>query len=304
MGCFPQKCKQMTNEKNEDRDLAGLLNGFLLTNDERRIIEYLLSNSGLPGPRGNLELAKDFVGLVEDYVSKSSRRMWSLCVKLADVSPDEAPVNNPREFLPFCGIYAMGAIGSSSLTYFREALSRIRKSASDPRWRIREAVAMGIQELLAKQTQNTLKELEGWIMKDNWLVMRAVAAGVAEPALLTNKRTARSALKLHKRIFTQILNARERGSGEFKTLKKGLGYTLSVVICAVPKEGFEYMHELLDSRDADVVWIIKENLKKNRLMKNYPDNVASVEELLRRASSRSAKVRNYRRNFEATTTTK
>jgi hypothetical protein len=138
---------------------------------------------------------------------------------------------------------------------------------------------MGIQKLVAKQSKNTLKGLESWIEKNEWLAMRAVAAGVAEPALLRDEQTARDALELHKKIFAQILAIRERKSDEFKTLRQALGYSLSVVVCAIPKEGFEYMKQIIDSQDVDILWVMKENLKKNRLIRNFPNEVAAIKKL-------------------------
>jgi hypothetical protein len=160
-------------------------------------------------------------------------------------------------------------------------MSRLKELASDPRWRTREGVAMAIQNMIEKQPQKTLREIEGWIENNNWLAMRAVAAGVAEPPLLKDKQTAQSAFELHKKIFTKIIAAQERKSAEFKTLKQGLGYSLSVVTCAIPREGFEYMRQLIDKQDAGVLWIVKENLKKNRLIKNFPKEVASIKKLLK-----------------------
>ncbi len=270
----------MGKKERHRQDLARFLDDFLKTGDEETITEYLVSNSSLPSPRANLELAKAFAEVAEDYSNRGPEKLWSLCLKLISFSPDEAPVNNPREFLPFCGAYAIGAIGSVSPAFFGKALSRLQELANDPRWRIREAVAMGIQKLLARQSQDTLKELESWIKDPEWLAMRAVAAGIAEPNLLKDKQIARTALEVHKKIFAKIFITRERKSHEFKTMKKGLGYTLSVVIYAIPKEGFEYMRQLVDSQDADILWIIKENLKKNRLIKNFPDEVASIKRLL------------------------
>lgn len=111
--------------------------------------------------------------------------------------------------------------------------------------------------------------------------MRAVAAGVAEPAILNNHdETARKALELHTKIFSRILSTKDRKSDAFKTMRKGLGYTLSVVVCAVPNEGFALIQQLIGLQDADILWIIKQNLKKNRLTKNFPDYVASINELL------------------------
>jgi hypothetical protein len=144
---------------------------------------------------------------------------------------------------------------------------------------------MGIQKLIAKQSKTTLKGLGSWIEKNEWLAMRAVVAGVAEPALLRDEQTARDALELHKKIFAQILATRERKSAEFKTLRQALGYSLSVMICASPKEGFEYMQRIAGSHDADILWVIRENLKKNRLVKNFSDEVAAAKELLPRKST-------------------
>jgi hypothetical protein len=260
--------------------LTRFLDDFLKTGDEQKLTEYLTSNSNLPSPRGNLELATAFVEIAEDYSLEHSEKIWNLCQKLASISSDVAPTNNPREFLTFCGTYGLGAIASVSIEYFEEALTLLRDSANDSRWRIREAVAMGLQKLLTKQSKNTLKALEIWIADAEWLAMRAVAAGIADPPLLKNDETARRALELHKKIFCKIHSSKERKSDEFKTLRKGLGYTLSVVVRAVPKEGFEFMQPLASLHDTDILWIIKQNLKKKRLIKNFPIHVASIKDLL------------------------
>ena len=125
-----------------------------------------------------------------------------------------------------------------------------------------------------------MKELEGWIRDEDLLVMRAVAATVAEPAILKDKETAISALQLHRNIMDQVLETKERKSESFKVLRKSLGYTLSVVVHAIPKEGSEFMAQLADSQDSDVLWIVKENLKKNRLVKNFPEQVESMKKSL------------------------
>lgn len=263
-------------------DLDRLLDEFLRSGEAGIVAEYLVSNSNLPGPRANLELADAFVEAVQDFSRTDSIRLWNLCFGLTEILPDEAPVNDPKEFLPFCGAYAVGAIGSAHPEFFAESFSRLREVADDPRWRLREAVAKGIQKMIEMEPQRTLTVLEGWIKEDEWLGMRAVAAGVAEPFLLKNSVIAGRALGLHKRIFDRILAAKSRKSPEFRILRKGLGYTLSVVVCAVPKEGFRYMRQLVESKDKDVLWIVRQNLRKNRLMKSFPVEVDSTRKLLTR----------------------
>jgi hypothetical protein len=270
----------MSRKESYREHLIDLMDKFLKTDNEENLAKYLASNSNLPGPRGNLELAEVFAGVVNDYAGKEPEKLWNLCTKLTRFSLVDAPVNNPKEFLVFCGARGIGVLGASQ-AFFQKGMPRLKELANDPRWRTREAVAMAIQSMIEKQPQKTLKELDNWIENDNLLVMRAVAAGVAEPALLKDKQTAKSALELHKKIFAKIVAARERKSSEFKTLKQGLGYSVSVVVCAIPREGFEHIRQLVDTQDADILWIIKENLKKNRLVKNFPEKVASIKKMLK-----------------------
>jgi len=157
---------EMSKKEGYRKDLVHLLNEFLRTDDEEKIMEFLVSNSNLPGPIGNLELADVFAEVVEDYSIRDPQKIWEFASRLTDVSPNEAPVNNPKEFLQFCGTVAIGAIGSIYATFYRKAFTFLKKLANDPRWRTREAVAMGIQKLVAKQSKNTLKGLESWIEKN------------------------------------------------------------------------------------------------------------------------------------------
>jgi hypothetical protein len=146
---------------------------------------------------------------------------------------------------------------------------------------MREGVAMGLQELLASAGgEEAFEGLEGWVVDDRWLAMRAVAAGVAEPSLLRSEISARRALALHRRIFERVLSSRDRAAPGFRVLRQGLGYSLSVVVSVLPEEGFNYMRELVSTGDKDVLWVVEENLKKARLVKHYAVQVLSVKRLL------------------------
>ena len=261
------------------RELAPLLAALCEPGEHEALSTYLLEHSNLPGPRGNLELAAAFAELTAEQVLESPEPMWRCCVQLTGLSVEEAPANDPREFLAFCGTQVIGAIGSVSSDHFHEAMTRLHTAASDSRWRIREAVAMGLQHLLARERDRTLAELAAWVQPGAWLAMRAVAAGVAEPPLLRDTQTARAALTLHRKIFEELQTAgpQERASAAFKTLRQGLGYSLSVVVAALPPEGFAYLHRLAGSPDRDVQWILNENLKKARLTRNFPEEVAMIK---------------------------
>ena len=270
----------MGKKEKHRQDLVDLLEEFIVTGDAARLTEYIVSNSNLPGRRANLELADAFGDLVEDFPERAQERLWELCVSMTEISADDAPVNAPREFIPFCGAIGVGTLGSASSRFFDRALTTLRALAHDPRWRMREAVRFGLQRLLAKRSRDTLATLKGWVGNGDLLEVRAVAATVAEPTMLTDRETALAALQLHREIIDRLLKVRERKSEDFRILRKALGYTVSVVVCAVPQEGFAFMAQLVDSQDSDVRWIVTENLKKNRLVKSFPDQVRSVKVLL------------------------
>ena len=126
-----------------------------------------------------------------------------------------------------------------------------------------------------------LDDLEDWLKnEDEWLVMRAIAAGLAD-AGVNNEIFTHQALEYHMKIFNNILKSEDRTSENFKSLKKGLGFTLSVIVHANPKKGFNLMNKLIETGDKDVLWIIKNNLSKNRLIKNYLDEVKQLNKLLK-----------------------
>ena len=239
---------------------------------------YLVSNSNLPGPRGNLELAQAFGDVIGERAGRGATPdvLWALCDDLASITAEEAPVNDPREFLPFCGAVGLGATGAAKAEYVDLALGALRGLSRDPRWRMREGVCFGLQRLIAARGSEVLLAFEAWVAGGHPLELRAVAAGVAEPPLLKDGATATAALALHRGIFAQVLEMADRRSDAFRVLRKGLGYTLSVVVSAVPQEGFAYLAELAGVDDRDVHWILKQNLKKNRLVKNYPAEVDAL----------------------------
>lgn len=269
----------MTRKETYIKEVARLLTSFLSSGDAGDLLAFLVAESRLPGLRANLELAAAFAGTVREFAVADRddlRLLWNLCVELAHVAPEDAPSDDPHEFLGFCGVRGIGAIGSASPACVGAALEHLAEASLDPRWQIREAVAMGLQDLLSRQRDTVVTELEVWVEGGSWLAMRAAIAGIAEPDLLGEPDLAAAALRFHRKILIRIYTAEERRSEAFRALRKSLGYTLSVVIAALPTPGFEYLRQLATLDDQDIRWIVRENLKKNRLEKRYPETVQHI----------------------------
>lgn len=260
--------------------LKSLIDEFIRTGVDDKLLDYLASNSNLPGPRGNLELAAAFANSLVDYDKPEVGKIWKLCLKMTSISSEEAPVNSAREFIPFCGTVGIGSIAAANPAYFEYTLSILRELANDTRWRMREAVAMSLQKLIASNARLVFIDLQRWIEGGRLLELRAVAAGVAEPALLKSEDIAKAAFRLNQEIIQKLRETEDRKSENVGVLRRALGYTLSVVIVPLPKEGLEYLRKLVKVDDPDIKWILKENLKKNRLVKNFPMEVDSLKKLL------------------------
>ena len=214
---------------------------------------FLLRESGLPGPRGNIELAR----AVADEGNASYFQ------HLLTFDPETAPTNTPHEFLAFCGVLGLGRLLAEGQA---EVMTNLRRHASDPRWRIREAVAMALQRLGAGHMEPLLRLMADW-STGNLLEKRAAAAALCEPALLSHEPHARRVLRLLDEITASLPDIEGRKIPEFKALRKGLGYCWSVAVAAFPEEGKPLMEKWLASTDRDVLWIMRENLKKKRLLR-------------------------------------
>jgi hypothetical protein len=212
-----------------------------------------LKEAGLPGPRGNLELAQ----VVADEGTAELFDRY-LCYDAT-----QAPTNSPYEFLAFCGAVGLGRLlAEGRLKQF----TRLRACASDPRWRMREGVAMALQRLGDKDMDLLLETMEDW-SKGNLFEQRAAAAALCEPRLLHEPQQVRRVLKLLDRITASLKKVRDRKREDFQALRKGLGYCWSVAVVAAPVEGKKLMENWLADPDKDVRWIMQENLKKNRLLR-------------------------------------
>ena len=212
--------------------------------------EYLRSESNLPGPRGNLELVAAVVAEGDSDRFKQLRKYTA----------DRAPENTPEAFLCVCGVAGLGKLLAEGQL---DILSELRRYASDPRWRIREAVVMALERLGRVDMDRLLAEMTTW-SRGNLLERRAAVAGLCQPEIL-NEMYARGVLRTLEMVTTSLLSEPDRKCSDFKTLRKGLGYCWSVAVIFQPKEGKVEFEKWFDSSDKDIRWIVKENLKKKRL---------------------------------------
>jgi hypothetical protein len=212
---------------------------------------FLLKESGLPGPRGNIELA-------QAVAEEGNEALFEYFLSF---DPLKAPTNSPAEFLAFCGVLGQGELLAAGK---KEVLDKLRLFASDPRWRTREAVAMALQKFGNTDMDALLDEMEKWSKGDFW-VQRAAIAAICEPRLLIQPKYAKQVLNILDRTTALLGKTKNRDNEGFRVLRRALGYCWSVAVVAFPQEGKSMMEYWFASSDKDIRWIMRENLKKNRL---------------------------------------
>lgn len=208
---------------------------------------YLSEHSGLPGPRGNLEL-------IQAVADVGDRVMFDRLIASDDT------------YLTACGVVGLGTLmATGDLTIE----PRLRRHASDPRWRVREAVAMALQRVGDSDLHRLLEIVVDWVEDPDPLVQRAAVAAICEPRLIVQPGPAAVAVRVCQRA-TDLLRLRPadvRALPDVRTLRQGLGYAWSVAVAADPTPGLAAFAALREVPDSDVAWIVRENLRKKRLQR-------------------------------------
>jgi hypothetical protein len=180
----------------------------------------LLAGSRLPGPRANLEL----VQAAADVGTEADFRRW--------LATDPAG-DGPIEFLPVCALVGFGRLAAER---HPQAIGVLREWAGDPRWRVREAVAMGLQRLGDADLDRLLAEGRVW-GAGNAFERRAAVAALSEPRFLTEPRALAELLDLLDDCTGSIARLRAAADAGCEALLKALGYAWSVAVAAAPDTG-------------------------------------------------------------------
>ncbi len=225
--------------------------------------DYLLSESHLPGPRGNLELAQAVVTLGSAIQFE----------RFLEWTADRAPENTPNCFLAFCGTWGLGKLIASG---DQDRLATLRLQTNDTRWRVREACAMALQIIGDCSMPFLLRISDQWL-DGTWLEQRALVAGLCEPRLLKDRGTAAHILRILDRITTHVAETNAGKDPHLRVLRQALGYGWSVAIVSLSETGKQYIEQWAGSNHPDIIWIVKENLKKKRLIRLDADWVQRIQ---------------------------
>ena len=254
---------------------------YLSKKDLDKLERYLLDNSNLPGKRSNLELADAF----SDYFKGKTfeEDTWKWLSYLNSYDSEKAPTNDPKEFLSFCAVQALGC----SYLFMEEEkkkdiLKAVSEAMNDTRWRMREAAAMAFQKIGEDDFETIKKIFQDKLTHSNFLEKRSIIAALAHPPMLKSKKNVVFCLECGEYILDEIstLGPDLLKDKTFKVLSKGMEYAVSVFVAALPDEGFDLLKKYALVEHKAIKKIIKSNLGKARLKKKYSEQVEEVLKLI------------------------
>lgn len=205
---------------------------------------------GCPIIHSDSDYAADVAGLIDEYRAELRRlKNWE-------------PYLTKHSGLP--GPRANLALIAAVVEEGDRVMQRLRELASDPRWRVREGVAIGLQRFGRDDMGRLIAGMKGWSGADPF-AQRAAMAALCEPPLLKEKRFAADVLAILDRITASLAASKDRRSDGFRVLRQALGYGWSVAAAAYPDKAAPYLKKWLRSSDPDVMWVMKSNLSKSRM---------------------------------------
>jgi hypothetical protein len=128
---------------------------------------------------------------------------------------------------------------------------------------------MGLQRIGDHDMPGLMNALSAWL-DGNLLERRAAVAGLCEPRLLKSESVAKDVLKYLEQITASLANEPNRKCEAFRVLRRALGYCWSVAVVAAPVPGKRLLARFAKTSDPDVRWIVRENVKKQRLRRMVP----------------------------------
>lgn len=232
--------------------------------NKEEIKEYLMFDSGLPGKRANLKKVEEFSELVE-----ASRLDEELFIFIEDLWETDSDGNDKETMLVLSGLLASSHFYMDDK--YRDRVTIIFKEAmNDSRWRVREIIQESFK-VIARLDYKTLVSYFDSFNSLSPLEYRAIVTTLAHPEILkTEEQKTYSMKKMIESMnaFLEYEKIYDKKDDDFVALQKGLSFAISVIVSENSEEGVKILEEYLN-KSKIMNKILKENLKKNRLIKNY-----------------------------------
>ncbi|HEV3190371.1 MAG TPA: hypothetical protein VGY54_07730 [Polyangiaceae bacterium] len=255
--------------------LAGALDEAVLGRPAP-LYAWLVRGSRLPSARANDALADGFAQLCRERGKGAD----TVALALARLTPDEAPGASAREFLPVCGIAALGARGAADPEVRTAFVRELHAHADDLRFRVRDAVILALGRVGAAAGDTLVAEAASWM--DGYFHAAAVITALGREPWLPALRDARGAIARLDDAFALARDA-PRAAARYpgrKALVEALECAPGLLAMRLGVPVFDMLVGWAGVSDPELRGLIEETVRDKRLVSRFGADVARVHAAL------------------------
>ena len=252
-----------------------------IAGDVRPLYDRLTRNSGLPGPRVNEAVLEAFA---EDCKVRGARAD-KLILTMATLDPDAAPGGMPHEFLPVCGVTAIGLRAAADDAAYRAFLGPLHDCAEDLRFRVRDAVVAALAHIGSRRGDALAADVAPWM--DGLFHAAAVVEAIAQPPWLTQIADPTQAIARFDEAFACARDA-PRAAARYPGYKSLLNALSSSPRALAGRFGvpvFDMLVRWTACKDPVLREAIEKNLVGSRLAGRFAPEVLRVRKALKETTA-------------------
>lgn len=251
-----------------------------LAGKEGRLFVQLGIQSGLPGTRLNTVLAQAFAS---ECVIRG-RVADKLALSMAQLSAAEAPGATEKEFLPVCGVLAIGSRAASEPkdgALHKMAMTLLYDACDDLRYRVREVVPLALAKIGGQLGDRLVHELGTWT-SDGFFHAAAVLLAMANPAFLPHIDDADAAIARLDEAYALAKNAARSASRYpgWKALLDALAIAPAALAGRFGVPVFDHLAKWANTEMPELRAAIETTLTSQKLAARYTPEIKRVRAAL------------------------
>ncbi len=227
---------------------------------------YIIDNPELQGKYSKFNLANAFVDMVEKRYKEEPYYIYKMCLRFSKTKNIYAPIGSNEEYIPFCGTWGLGIIGKIDSDKRNECINIIKQRSFDKRWRVRDAAAKGIQEIMLADKPGMIKKINNWLKEKNLELTLFSAECLASPELLKDKNFGDEAINILRKIIPFIHDiSNDDSTIQGRMIIKRLSYAIGIVVSGYPVKGFIFLNELANTKDTLIIKTARQSISYGNL---------------------------------------
>jgi hypothetical protein len=247
-----------------------------LLGKEDLLFAFLVKNSGLPGTRINQAVAEAFAF----ECAREGKASEKLALGMLDLPADYAQGGTAFEFLPVCGAFAVAARAAKDKTYISTALPVLKDASDDMRFRVRDAVALGLSWMGAASPEETLAGTDSWT--EGFTYAASLTEALSQATFVDAIKKPEIVVARIDGCFRLALNApraAERYPG-YKSLIEALPVATAMVAARFGPPMFDAMELWCKAKEPMLREVILASIRGNRVRNRYAEDVVRIEAAL------------------------